>query len=73
MLVEEIVKLGYDSSCIICDRALTDEDVRADDVEAIVKEPPYPFGRFVKGELRLFHKGTGYHVSCYYQRKYRLD
>jgi len=82
-LVAEIVKLGFDNSCVICNRAFTDDDVRAGDVEAVVTEPPFPFGRVVKTgrivngeeetELRLFHKGTAYHESCYYNRKYRLD
>jgi len=82
-LVAEIVKLGFNDSCIICNRVFTDEDFRAGDVEAVVTEPPFPFGRTVKTgriiddreetKLRLFHKGTAYHESCYYKRKYRLD
>ena len=69
--------------CVICNRQITDDDVQAHDVEVITKELPFPFGRFVKTgriiegkeevELRLFHEGTEYHVSCYYNHKYRLD
>ena len=78
-LVEAIVERGFDESCILCERVFTDEDFQAGDVEAIVTEPSFPFGRFCKigdtreTELRLFHKGTAYHESCYYKRKYRLD
>lgn len=82
-LVAEIVKLGFGNSCIICNRVFTDEDFRAGDVEAVVTEPLFPLGRVVKTgriiddreetELRLFHKGTAYHESCYYDRKYRLE
>ncbi len=77
MLVDAIVERGFDNSCVVCRRIFTDDDFRAGDVEAVVTEPPFPFGRFCKigdtTELRLFHKGTTYHESCYYKRKYRLD
>ena len=65
--------LTINDQCIICERKFTDDDIRADDVEVISKEPAFPFGRFIKGGLRLFHKGTAYHCSCYYERKYRLN
>ena len=76
-LIEEIAKLGFAESCIICSRKFTKDDISEGDVEVIPEEPLFTIGRFVKvgegTELRLFHKGTAYHASCYYNRKYRLD
>ncbi len=60
-------------SCVLCGRTFDDEDKRVGDGEVIASEPPFPLGRFVGGEVCLFHKGTSYHNSCYYDRKYRLD
>ena len=71
-LSDEIATLGMDNSCIICECMFTEDDIHTGDVEVISTEPPSPFGRLVNGELRLFHKGTAYHGSCYYKRKYRL-
>ena len=74
MLVEGI---EVSEVCIICNRQFTDDDIKEKDVEVISTEPAFPIGRWVKAgdgtELRLFHKGTAYHVSCYYERRYRLD
>ena len=82
-LVEAIVERGFDNSCILCGRVFTDKDFQASDVEAVISEPIVTQGRWVKTgkvidgkeetELRMFHKGTAYHKSCYYKRKYRLD
>ncbi len=73
----EVEGLIVSDSCIICDRTFTREDIQVGDVEVISAEPLFPFGRWVKikntTELRLFSKGTAYHGSCYYRRKYRLD
>ena len=83
MLVDEIVARGFSGHCVICARLFTDDDFRASDVEAVVNEPLFQIGRAVKTgkliegkeetELRMFHKGTTYHCSCYYKRKYRLE
>jgi len=68
-----MIKVDLDDKCIICDRPFEPGEKMVD-LEFIFSEPPFPFGRFVKtnngAELRRFHKGTTYHVSCYYFRRY---
>jgi len=82
-LVDKIAEWGFGEKCVICGRKFTDADFQARDIEAIITEPMVALGRFIKTgkiingkeetELRTFHKGTTYHESCYYKRKYRLD
>ena len=60
--------MSYDGSCVICGQRFTEEELNRGEVEGVPSEPIISFGRFVNKELKLFHKGTAYHIRCFYRK-----
>lgn len=71
--MKENIDMNYDKSCIICEYPFSDADFQAGDVVVVTTEPSIAMGRFVNGELRLFHKETAFHESCRCKRKYQEE